>query len=131
MGKQKDILKIWPDFLLFACLEGKEDMDKKLLFAKTGKTFSLDHPKQALTDFILYYSKAIQTPSPFLPLWGDCFLNKTVAAFEKAVEHQLKREKDPYLYFAFSRYDASTIFNHWAPYLRRVFSPLLQTVVLP
>ena len=120
--KLDDLLKIWPLFLVFACVEGNST--KELLLTKTGERVAFPglNPFESLKNYLLYYEKALHSPSPLLPSWGASFLEKGADHLEKKIEVAT----DPYVQRVFHQnsYSASHLHATWAPLLKTTFKSL-------
>ncbi len=123
MGKEKDLVQVWPEFLVFSCLEDLE-VKKELIITESGKTIRLEDPQQSLKHFLDYYSIAQGTPSPLLPSMLPIFMKKTPKEFEKALNMKLKQGNDPYLNSAFSSYKPEVVFKTWSSLAKGTFSEL-------
>lgn len=75
-----------------------------------------------LLRYLRYYQIALQTPSPFHPLWGETLLKEEGNAFEKKVA---ATSLDPYLEATLIHANSQVIFETWAPLLRATFAELL------
>lgn len=124
--KLHDLLKIWPLYLAFA---SSDQMEKKeLLLTKTGERLSFPKldPQHALASYLLYYEKALMHPSPFLPAWGQTFLEKGPQELAKKIE----ATTDPYALWIFRphQYDPDVLFETWATLLQTTFHPLQEAL---
>lgn len=121
--KLPDLLKVWPLYLAYASQQQKD-----LLLTKTGErlTFPNLHPMHALATYLLYYEKALTHPSPFLPAWGNAFLEKGPLELAKKIE----ASSDPYALWVFrpNQYDPAVLFETWASLLQTTFQPLQEAL---
>ena len=116
----RDLLKIWPLYLSYAC----QTEGNSLLFTQTGEHLTCQDPKSSLLAYLLYFEKAQEIPSPFLPKWAPIFLEKEASALAKTIHN----EKDPYVQSIFKSrpYNVEVIFDTWAPFLKETFKPLIE-----
>ena len=114
----RDLLKIWPLYLSYAC----QTEGNSLLLTQTGEHLTCQDPESSLLAYLLYFEKAQESPSPFLPKWASIFLEKDASALAKTIHD----EKDPYVQSIFKSrpYSAEVIFDTWAPFLKETFKPL-------
>lgn len=78
----------WPLVLLYAHIALEKNLSSSLLFFPEGKECSLrsDHEVQKwLGEYVLFYERALNRPSPFSPAWGKFFLEGKREEFCKAV----------------------------------------------
>lgn len=123
-NKLSDILKVWPLFLIFA--SSNAPIKKHLLLAKSERrlTFPLLNAQKALASYLLYYERALTTPSPFMPNWALSFLEKGPDHLSKKIE----ATSDPYIQWIFRKghYLPNVLFEMWSPLLKNTFKPLKQ-----
>lgn len=74
----KDVFKIWPNFLAYRCLVSKHNLPFKtdLLFIKKGisKAAPSHDPELEMKRYLEYYHAGLERPSPLLPEWISSIL---------------------------------------------------------
>jgi exodeoxyribonuclease V gamma subunit len=119
----KSLLKAWPLYLIYRCL----DLQKgPLLLTKSGKVseFAIEDPKAALASYLEYYQLAQKQPSPFMPDWASAF---STGKAEDLKVFILKDSDDPYLNYLKRReglFDPFTVFQDWNSRFHTVFFPI-------
>lgn len=109
-----ELLKAYPEYLLAPL---------PLVYKKKTYAFKSD-PQKALEMYIEYYSVAMQTPSPLHPSLAEALLKKDPQTLAK----KIASSNDVYLKTLLEGCDPEVIFETWAPFLRRVFHPLLEMI---
>ena len=95
---------------------------------KNKRSKQLQNVEEALKAFVEYYLICLRSPSPLLPIWSDVFLRKEALELEKIMQKS-GAFKDPILSWVQSRIemqDSHTLFNQWAPFLKKTFKELIQ-----
>ena len=113
---------------VIANTEGARTTPSVVAFTKTGERLSFPKldPQHALASYLLYYEKALTHPSPFLPAWGQTFLEKGPQELAKKIE----ATTDPYALWIFRphQYDPDILFETWATLLQTTFHPLQEAL---
>ncbi|MFQ5730069.1 MAG: exodeoxyribonuclease V subunit gamma, partial [Waddliaceae bacterium] len=77
---KKEILKTWPQYLVFNCLVSQYALPikKGLIFAKSGKVKEpfFSDPFKALETYLEYYFHALENISPLIPEWVPDLIEK-------------------------------------------------------
>lgn len=124
-GSFKDLVKIWPLFLVYL-LALKERAVPSLLFSKSGekRNFNLHDPLSLLSCYISYYEKALERPSPFMPDWTEAILKEKKLNLQKKAE----REEDKYLSYFLQlnepTFDLAMLSQEWKERAREIFEAL-------
>lgn len=127
----KDLLRIWPTYLVYLNLQPQE-FQKELFLYKLGKKLSppLQNPQELLADYLRYYELCLEFPSPLMPEWGKALLEEDAEEFAKKIQE--KRGKffiDEYLKWLEMRDgppNSFQIFENWSEILRKYFSSFLE-----
>ena len=134
--KLRDIIKIWPEYLIFLKLNPLFlNVKPALLFTKIGKEKLLTEldVNKALEKYLRYYAVCLSSFSPLLRDWAEPLLLKDQMALEKAIFKSFSEKpifEDMYFNFAFSRFEkppsSTKIYENWSPFLKQTFEPLLK-----
>ncbi len=127
-GKEStaELLKLWPDLLLYSLFLGKEEVS--LLFLKDQKQLSvkLNDPLLSLKQYVEYCLIALENPSPLFPEWATPLLRGTEEELQRKIAAwKTSGIQDPYRDWLFWRDgapSAAAIFNNWTPTLRKLFA---------
>ena len=132
-----DLIKIWPQFLLFSCVCQRDQLPVKnnlvIIKGRSGNiksSFSLD-PYQKLTEYLEYYFSALEHPSPLLPEWISPLLNQNsaacVVALKESLTHPFSRMYNIYLDWAMREalfpLDEQLVV-HWKPRAENLFGDI-------
>jgi len=121
------LLKIWPEALAAAIALNAP----QILLLKSGKIKSLVCPEESLKRFVEYYLRALQSPTPLLPEWGDALLKKGAPELRKKMEATFSSKRlfeDQVIDWVALRGqipDAEQISEGWGAYLKETFSDLI------
>lgn len=124
-GDLKSLVKLWPTYLIFRCLDPE---NRLLLLTKKGKTLEIpvQDPKAALGDYIEYCLLAKQTPSPMMPEWAKAILEEGSEGLKNSMAKEASFD-DPYLDYLKRRnalFAAEEAYAQWSGILRKVFISL-------
>ncbi len=127
-----NLIKLWPDYLIFLKIQKELGLENNILFLKTGreKSFQKFDVDLALEKYLKYYGLCLSHPSPLIKDWAEELLFKN-ENLEKAIRKSLEKEEfiDPYFKSATSCFDipkADIIIKNWSPLLKETFNPLLE-----
>ncbi|MEL7431036.1 MAG: exodeoxyribonuclease V subunit gamma [Chlamydiota bacterium] len=128
--KPFSLIEHWPRVLLY--LLSKEQKSCSLLFLRQGKarkiSLHVPDPQKALSAYLHYFFLCLDTPSPLFPFWAKELLGEKSAPF-LAKSRTLKEEQDLYLRWGLSERlfpSFEELFSAWNPFLRSVFSSLIE-----
>lgn len=128
------VIAAWPLYLIFLhvselCTKGS----KALLFSKNGKSMILEQdPRPLLEEYIDYYFHALEKPSPLMPKWAKCLVQKEKELFCARVEKAFEEQDfypDPYLEWMHSSkiaVDPKEWYERWMPYIEKRFSKVVE-----
>jgi exodeoxyribonuclease V gamma subunit len=125
------LLKIWPEALAAAVALNAP----QILLLKSGKIKPLVCPEESLKRFVEYYLRALQSPTPLLPEWGDALLKKGIPELRKKMEATFSSKRlfeDRVIDWVALRGqmpDADQISKGWGACLKETFSDLICTSV--
>jgi exodeoxyribonuclease V gamma subunit len=131
----QDAIKVWPLYLVF-CLSVanhfKLELSPKLLFIKDGKTkdCDLELATESLKNYLEYYRRAHQLPSPMLPAWSEAFLLKSSEDFASILKKSFSESTeflDDYQKWIIEHTEpfcAYAINDLWGEKMRKLFEPL-------
>jgi exodeoxyribonuclease V gamma subunit len=127
-----NLIKIWPDYLIFLKFQKELGFEKNILFLKTGiekklHEFDVD---SALEKYLKYYNRCLTEVSPLIKDWAEALLleNKNM---KKVIKKSIEKEDfiDPYFKWAVASNDspdADIIVSNWSDFLKDTFKPLLE-----
>lgn len=93
-----DVIKIWPQFLVFAALCNQYSFaTNNLIFAKCGtlKTYAFDEPQNLLINYLSYYFKGLKNPSPLIPEWVFDFVYQKSDSLQNKMDTSLSNDFSP------------------------------------
>ncbi len=122
----KDLLKIYPLFLVFCIMD--VPAKKELLLTKTKERLFLSpfDPIDALVSYLLYFEQASYFPSPAIPSFFEAFVKRKESQLLKLI----KETTDPYVKWAFHKegYNMEAILDFWNPLYKKTFQPLIEAM---
>ena len=90
---KKDVVKLWPQFLVLNCLIQKYaiPVEKNVVFAKSGKIKSsfFDDPFPQLQQYLDYYFASLKHLSPLIPEWVSDLISKDPESFKKVMHYSV------------------------------------------
>jgi exodeoxyribonuclease V gamma subunit len=105
-----DIVKYWPQYLVFSCLMKQHNIAKPdLIFAKCGKCKSaIELCEKYLGDYLDYYFKGLQNPSPLIPEWVYDFVYQKDDSLAIKIKNSLDNDFNPIFndYLHWMKHDA-------------------------
>jgi exodeoxyribonuclease V gamma subunit len=125
-----DVVKHWPEYLVYSCLMKKHNISKPdLIFAKCGKSkTSLAYSEKYLTDYFNYYFKALVTPSPLIPEWTYDFVYQNENSLSVKIANSLDNDFTPIYndYLRWMKNDADlamdpSFSNEWKEESRKIY----------
>ncbi len=93
-----DVIKAWPEFIVFSCLmETHKVAEKNLIFAKCGKLKEafFDNPFEHLENYLDYYFEALENASPLIPEWVFDFVHSDKEQLAKKMNTSLSNDFNP------------------------------------
>jgi len=93
-----DIIKFWPQFLVFTALMNEHQIaEKQLIFAKCGKTklYDFEDPMILLKEYLTYYFKGLENPSPLIPEWVYDFVYNENNSLNIKINQSLNDDFNP------------------------------------
>lgn len=133
----KNMIKEWPSYLAY-CLaipSIEPAAEKELLFLKDGKTFQLNQsPENLLLHWIRHAFLCLETCAPLMPEWiKDLCSDKSSSLMENDLRKTLTDKHQPihsphlkWILDGDEPIYAQEFFEHWIPYAKELFSPILQ-----
>lgn len=130
-----DQLKAWPEYLVFLHIieSGLMSAAPHLLMLRSGERLEglCEDPKQSLKDYISYYLRASQEPSPLLPEWVPEFLKADPRFMDRDVRACWSMPWTPfYNHYAIWAFDSSEslsmgqLYQPWIKEAESLFHPL-------
>ncbi|HRD55723.1 MAG TPA: exodeoxyribonuclease V subunit gamma [Parachlamydiaceae bacterium] len=95
---KEDIVKVWPDFLVFTAVMNLHPIaQKEIIFLKCGKSRSafFDAPLKYLEDYLSYYFKGLENASPLIPEWVSHFIYEEKEDLSEKIENSLNQDFHP------------------------------------
>lgn len=132
-----DIVKVWPQFLVFCCLVETHRLPiaSQLLMTKglkgKAKTAFTQDPHRLLTSYLEYYFTALEHVSPLIPEWVPHLLTQNSEEFAAKVRNDLTNPFNPiyndYLHWSMQDNaidDADELVARWKPVVQDLFGAL-------
>ncbi len=123
-----ELVRIWPELLLFTQLPFSSQSEVSIFFLKDKKRFDihLPDPIPLLQKYLNYYEVCLKNPSPLFHDWTEALLRGTEEELEKKIAACKGSNGflDPYRDWLFTRDplpSAKNIYQTWSPLLRDVF----------
>lgn len=109
-NSHKDVLKVWPQYLVFNALTKTYHLPIEnnllLIKSKSKKEPFFQDPFPLLKNYINYYLRSQNTPSPLIPEWTFQLINSSPDEFDEHVSRQLNN--------SFSHF-----YNHYVKWIAR------------
>jgi exodeoxyribonuclease V gamma subunit len=112
----KDLMKVWPLYLVFLNLE--LPCAKNLLLTKSGTVWTLPHsdPRQLLVNYLEYYQRSLKEMSALMPDWAEGILKGAAMSNSFTLPYV-----DPYLEWLAMRPETPLATEVWASELKKWF----------
>ena len=135
-GKDKipDLVKIWPEYLLFVLIEKPIEFESCLLIGKSNsiKQMSRKEAKEAFFEFIRYFFLSLKHPSPMHPSIAEAILRGASSDLEKEIAKMFSKGTkhfDQYTQWSVDHMKplcSETIEKNWTKILKKSFLKLLE-----
>lgn len=136
---RQDVSKVWPEYLIYCSLIEQNQLSwlPHLLFVN-GKKAGVKQPffksaDKLLEDYLDYYFIGKENVSPLIPEWISDIVTSDFQTFKVKIEQSLTNRFQP-LYNEYLQWglrntlipDAESIFHHWQPTAKLLFSDVLE-----
>lgn len=125
----EDLLKIWPEYLIYVLLDKREDFQNGLLLGQSSKIRNLTQAEalKALKDYLHYYFYALNHPSPFFPTIAEAMASGKEEKITKEIIKIFRKSPeflDPYTKWCITYMEpfcGSSVHNNWSTYFHKHF----------